>query len=247
MTDALPRVWASEPGSFVADAAATVAREIKHSIAERGHCRVALAGGGTPRPIYEAMARRTDIDWAAVSFIWGDERGVGPDDDSSNYRMACRAWLDHIDVPKQAVVRIEGERPAEAARSVFEQALGETPIDVVLLGMGGDGHTASLFPGDPASDQVGARVVVTQSPVPPTTRISLSMRAINEAHVVLMFVTGQGKAARLAEVWVQLQTTAPLLPAARVRPDSGNLHWLLDRAAAQQLPQDRVQDPRTQL
>jgi len=245
MADALPCVWSSDARSFVADAADRVAREMKLSIAERGHCRLALAGGGTPRPIYEALAQRTDIDWTAVSFVWGDERAVGPDDESSNYRMACRAWLDRIDVPKQQVLRIEGERPAEEARAAFEQALGDAPVDVVLLGMGGDGHTASLFPGDPGSE-LDTRVVVTQSPVPPTTRISMSMRTINEARAVLMFVTGEGKAARLAEVWAQAQTTTPQLPAARVRPRSGNLHWLVDHAAAQQLPQDRVQDPRTQ-
>lgn len=231
-----PKIVVSEPEVFVADAADAVAALIVASIDTRGRCRLVLAGGNTPRPIYEALAKRSDIAWSNVEFLFGDERAVGPHDPASNYRMAREALFDRVGVTADSVARIEGERDAMEARETYDAVVATAPLDVVLLGMGGDGHTASLFPGDVPQGPEGSRVVVSQSPIAPTTRISLSMRAINDAAQVVMLVTGAGKATRLAEVLAQRDSAAPGFPAAAVRPAPGELTWLVDRPAAAELP-----------
>ena len=218
---------------YVEQAAAVIADAIADAIDARGHCRVALAGGSTPRPIYEALATRTDIEWSAVTLLWGDERAVGPDDPASNYRMACRALIDRVD--GATAIRIEGERPPAEACAEYARRLGDAPLDVVVLGMGGDGHTASLFPGDTLGEP-GQRVVITTSPVPPTTRISLSMATINAARAVVFLVRGADKAERVAEVFAQRRSGRGPLPAAAVAPTAGSLTWILDAAAAAALP-----------
>jgi len=233
---ALPDIAVSEPERFVDEAATEIAAAIGDSIAARGGCRLALAGGGTPKPIYAALAQRDDIDWRRVRFFWGDERAVGPDDPSSNFRMVREALLDPIEASDDQAFRIRGEAEPEQAASDYEAMLGDAPMDLVLLGMGGDGHTASLFPGDPGVDERERRVVVTTSPVAPTTRISMTFRAIDEAHRVIVLVAGAGKADRLAEVWHQLSSGQPSLPVARVAPGPGRLQWRLDEPAASKLP-----------
>lgn len=230
----LPEVIVSEPDRFVTEAADAIAGAIAESIAARGSCRIALAGGGTPRPIYVALAGRDDVDWSRVRFFWGDERAVGPDHDSSNYRMVRVALLDVIGAPADRVFRIRGEADPQAAAAEYEALLGDAPLDLVLLGMGGDGHTASLFPGDPGLEVADRRVVVTTSPVAPKTRISLTSAAIDQARWVIMLVAGAGKAERLAEVWAQMSADDPSLPAARIAPQ--RLQWRIDRPAAAALP-----------
>ncbi len=240
----LPSLWVSESSQFVHDAAGAIAVEIERCIALRRRCRLALAGGGTPRPIYEALARSPTLDVESVEFLWSDERAVGPTDASSNYRMAREAWLDRVGVSEAQCLPVHGERTPSDARAMFERDLGQQPIDVLLLGMGADGHTASLFPGDDASSDIQARVIVTNSPVSPTTRISLSLRAINEARVVLVLVAGASKSERIIDVWRQIEAGSPQLPLAAVCPQGGALHWLLDKPAAQHLPEQRFQDPK---
>ena len=217
--------------------ARVIAERIAHCIKERGNCRFALAGGATPRPIYERLAQADlagTIDWARVQVFWGDERCVGPDDEMSNYRMAYTALLAHVPVTEANVHRIEGERgPAEAARR-YAETLGDQPLDLVLLGMGGDGHTASLFP-DAPDLATAERVIPTHSPVAPVDRVSISLRAINGAREVYLVVSGADKAERLAEVLQQIESGEPILPAAHVQPQSGLLYWLIDAAAAQHL------------
>ncbi|MBL4685833.1 MAG: 6-phosphogluconolactonase [Nannocystaceae bacterium] len=235
----LPTVLVSTADRFVSAAADAIATRIANVIEARGRCRLVLAGGGTPRPIYEALVGREDVAWSAVDFFWGDERAVGPDHEQSNYRMAREALLDPLGVSDAHVFRIEGERSAAEACDAYAVTLGDSPLDVVLLGMGGDGHTASLFPGDPASVEMTAAVVVTLSPKPPAVRISLSLSTINAAKHVVLLVAGSGKAERLAQVWREL-ADGPQLPAARVRPTDGELLWLLDDAAAAALPQQVI-------
>lgn len=221
-------VWVRAAADHLADV--IVAR-----VQATGGCRLALAGGSTPAPVYERLAADTRVPWAQVTFFFGDERAVGPDDDASNYAMARRTLLDPLGVPDQRIARIEGERdPAQAARH-YETRLGDVPLDLVLLGMGGDGHTASLFPGSDGHD-ASRRVVVTQSPVPPTTRLSLTYAAIAAAQQAVFLVRGEGKAARLAEVHAQRHGESPTLPAARVHDRTGFATWLLDDAAAALLP-----------
>lgn len=233
----LPTVLVSPEDRFVSAAADAIATRIASVIEARGRCRLVLAGGGTPRPIYEALACREQLAWSEVDFFWGDERAVGPDHEQSNYRMAREVLLEPLGVSDAHVFRIEGERPAAEACDAYVATLGDSPLDVVLLGMGGDGHTASLFPGDPASVEMTASVVVTNSPKPPAVRISLSLPTLNAAKHVIVLVAGSGKADRLAQVWRELANGPRQLPVARVRPTDGELLWLLDDAAAAALPQ----------
>jgi len=206
-------------------AADVVAEDLRAAVEARGTARIALAGGSTPRPVYQALATR-DLPWAKVEVFFGDERAVPPDDPESNFAMAHASLLSHV--PAGRVERIEGEREDAVARYV--EALGSAPLDLVLLGMGDDGHTASLFPessGDP-----DARVVRTESPKPPPQRISLGLRALNEARRALFLVTGAAKSRRVQEVL----ETGSALPAAKILGAS----WLLDEAAASALQKATV-------
>ncbi len=230
----LPEVVVSAPNRFVAEAADAIADAIAESIAARGMCRIALAGGSTPRPIYVALAARADVDWSRVRFFWGDERAVGPDHDASNYRMVRIALLGAIGATDDQVFRIRGEADPQQAALEYDALLGDTPLDLVLLGMGSDGHTASLFPGDRGLEVTDRRVVVTTSPVAPATRLSLTFATIDRAHHVIMLVAGASKSDRLAEVWRQLASGSPTLPAARIAPQ--RLQWRLDQPAAAALP-----------
>ncbi len=223
--------------ALVEAVARLIAKRIMEQVEERGNCRLALAGGNTPRPVYQRLAQADlagTIEWTHVHVFWGDERCVPSNDDASNYRMAYSALLAHVPVTEANVHRIEGERgPAEAARR-YAETLGDQPLDVVLLGMGSDGHTASLFP-DAPDLATAERVIPTHSPVAPVDRVSISLRAINGAREVYLLVSGADKAERLAEVLQQIESGEPTLPTARVQPRSGLLYWLTDAAAAQEL------------
>jgi 6-phosphogluconolactonase len=200
-----------------------------------GPFRLALAGGSTPKRLYERLAARDDIDWSTVEVFWGDERVVPANDANSNYRVARELLLDRVGIPPERVHRIETERGAEDAAAHYGALLGDDPLHLVLLGMGGDGHTASLFPGGVST---GAPVLVTTSPVPPAVRVTLSLGSINGAEEVLLMVAGSTKAERLAEA--RAQQRAPddplLLPVARVRPE--RLTWMVDQEAARFLAID---------
>ncbi len=223
--------------ALVESAARLIAERIMQHVEERGNCRLALAGGTTPRPVYQRLAQadlaRT-IDWAHVHFFWGDERCVRPDDDASNYRMAYSELLSHVPVIESNVHRIEGERGSIAAARRYVEILGNQPLDLLMLGMGAEGHTASLFPDTPDL-ATSERVIPTLSPGAPVDRVSISLREINEAREVHLLVSGADKAERLDEVLQQIKAGRPTLPAARVQPRSGLLFWLTDAAAAQQL------------
>ncbi|HYH43598.1 MAG TPA: 6-phosphogluconolactonase [Burkholderiales bacterium] len=226
----------TDRAAFVEAAAADTIELMAAAIASRGACRIALGGGSTPRPVYERIAQAgpaEGIDWTRVHIFFGDERCVPPEHEASNYRMAKEAMVDRIDRERAPRVhRITGEAPpAEAARA-YAAELGESPLDICLLGMGGDGHTASLFPGRPEAAERTARVVAARSPVTPVDRVSLTLRAINEARAVRFWVTGEDKATRVAEVLREIASGEPALPAAQVQPASGELAWFLDEAAA---------------
>ena len=226
-----PEIQVMPEGRFAELAARRIADAIERAVEARGGCRLALAGGSTPEPVYRALAAIEGVPFAAVDVFFGDERAVPPDDSASNYGMARRALLDGLAVPPRAVHRIEGERGAPDAARAYAEVLGDTPLDVTLLGMGGDGHTASIFPGA-ETPREGPRVIATTSPSPPHSRVSLSLGAINESRSVYFLVAGARKAARLAQVRSQIGRGEGALPAARVVPASGRLVWLLDRAAA---------------
>lgn len=234
---------AADEAATVAALAERVVAEIAAAIGARGRCRLALAGGSTPRPLYDRLAAGLGgpVDWAAVEIFFGDERCVPPEDPASNYRMAREALLDRVAVPEAQIHRIEGERPPEEAAAAYAGRLGLAPLDVVLLGLGEDGHTASLFPGTPGLRQETRPVVVTVSPAPPAARISLSLRALCAARCALFLATGARKAAPFARVAAEAAREAaggaPAdLPAAMVRPAGGAPGFYLDAAAARESP-----------
>jgi 6-phosphogluconolactonase len=231
----------------VAEAAARFVVDVaRQAILARGAFRIALAGGSTPRATYERLAEpglAAEVDWARVEVFFGDERMVPPGDTASNYRMACQALLDRVPLAPGGVRRIPGELDPAVAAEQYAAELGDRPLDLVLLGMGDDGHVASLFPGGPELGSGGRRVVRSHSPLPPASRVSLSLGAIDEAGHVAVIVTGAAKAARVAQVFAERASGAPALPAARLAPHEGSLHWFLDAAAASLLDL-QPKDPR---
>jgi 6-phosphogluconolactonase len=205
---------------------------------------VALSGGSTPRALHERLARqhRGDVDWERVFVFWGDERYVPPDDAESCYRMARETLLDHVPIPAANIFLVPtvGSTPEAAARAYAETltaALGATPrFDLVFLGMGPDGHTASLFPGQPEVRAPSGELVVAvhDAPKPPPTRLSCTYRVLNAAANVVFLVGGADKAAALRDV-LRGPPDVARLPAQGVRPEAGALAWLVDAAAASRL------------
>jgi len=224
--------------SLASGAAEELVDCVERAIGERGLCRMAMAGGSTPRPVYRLVAGpdlAARIEWERVHVFWGDERCVPPTDRASNYRMVHDELLAQVPIPKRNIHRIEGERSPDDAARRYEETLGDEPLDVVLLGMGSDGHTASLFPDTPGLGRHKERVIATVAPAAPVHRVSLTTRAINEAAAVRFWISGAAKAEPVAKVFRQIEGGAPRIPAARVQPPSGNLLWLLDDDAAARL------------
>lgn len=236
------RVEADAPSAAEA-LARWLATEIRSCVQRKGRCRVALSGGSTPRLLFARLAEpdlAADIPWEAVHVYWSDERCVAPDDPSSNYAMAKDALIDRVPLLPGHVHPVDGTLPPALAADAYAALLGSEPLDIVLLGMGGDGHTASLFPGGPELQDETRTVIATRSPVAPADRVSLTLRSINRADRVVFLVVGADKAAMVARVMSGgAQATegdgAPSLPAARVRPTTGSLHWYLDQVAASAL------------
>jgi 6-phosphogluconolactonase len=214
------------------------------AITARGVFNVALAGGSTPKAAYALLANppyRSLVEWKHVRFFFGDERCVPPDHPDSNYRTACETLFAPLDIPDTNVFRMRGEDEPGAAAAAYAQTLtrelGTTPVfDLVLLGMGADGHTASLFPGAPPDDGTTALVQVRTAPatMPITNRLTLTPRVINAARKVVVAVTGASKAEKLAQALngAYDPTTCPVQI---VRPASGRCTWLTDEAAATML------------
>lgn len=213
---------------FVNDAVALIEREAQAAIAERGAFSLALSGGNTPKPVYAALAARP-LDWSKVLITFGDERCVPPDDARSNYRMARESFLDHAPIPAENVLRLRGELdPAEAARA-YEAELraraggGTFRHDLILLGMGDDGHTASLFPGTPALAERERLIVENFVPKVDMWRLTFTYPLLDAARHVCFLVNSQGKDAVLDEVFSGKSD----YPSAKVAPTDGRLTWLL--------------------
>jgi 6-phosphogluconolactonase len=226
-------------------AARELARLLRESVKRRGSAHIALAGGGTPRAAYELLAGLLP-DWSAVELWYGDERCVGPEDPESNHRLVVESLLSRIPGTPPCEHRIRGELGAEEAARAYEQELrsrippataprpshGEPPsmpvLDVALLGIGEDGHTASLFPGHPeVSEEDGALcLAVHDAPKPPPDRVTLSVAALRAARHSLLLATGSAKVDALAAA---LAGPDPRVPASLLA--SGRLHVIADDAA----------------
>lgn len=227
-------------------AAEEVIRAANEAVLARGRFTIALSGGNTPRSLYKLLTAngRSSLPWDRMFFFFGDERHVPPGDPESNYRMANEAMLSKIPVAAGNVFRVAGENPdASAAAALYEQTLrqffalapGEFPsLDLILLGLGPDGHTASLFPGTAALQEKSRLVVANWVEKFKTSRITFTLPVLNAAHCVAFLVSGTDKAPALKAV---LEGDAPgeQYPAKLVKPDNGKLIWMVDGAAASEL------------
>jgi len=230
-------------------AADWIATAVADAIAARGVARIAISGGSTPRRAFELLADpnqpfRDRIDWAHLSLFWVDERCVPPEDKDSNYRMTREALLSKVPLPEQNIHRMEGELDPEEAAARYESALrtqfrlegAEVPrFDLIQLGMGDDGHTASLFPHSAALDSMMRLAVANHVQAKDSWRITLTWPVINHARKVFFLVQGEAKAGVLHDVF-QGAYRPETWPSQLIRPGSGELFLLLDAAAASQLP-----------
>lgn len=225
------------------------ARKVQEAVATRGVARVAISGGSTPVPTFELLADPSQpflstIPWDKLFLYWVDERCVPPTHPDSNYGVAKKVLLDKVPLPEANIFRMEGELEPEEAAAKYESYLrnsmklegAESPaFDLVALGMGDDGHTASLFPHTDGLNAIGQLVIANHVPQKDTWRISLTWPVINQAREVVFEVEGAKKTDVLAEV-----LTGPRdperLPSQLIRPSNGKLLFLLDEAAAAKLP-----------
>ena len=228
-----------DPERAAAAAAHAIAARIGERVRQASAFSLVLAGGTTPRRAYEILAtEHASLPWASVHVFFGDERCVPPDHPDSNYGVAKAALLDRVPIPPANVHRIPGELGAGTAAGAYERDLrrylGEAPrpaFDLVLLGMGEDGHTASLFPGNPALQEASRWAVPVETEAKaPRRRVSLSLPALSAAKEVYFLVTGAGKCAALAEILRDGDAAAARFPAAAVRAD--RIVWFVDAAAA---------------
>jgi len=236
-----------DPQSVYAHAAEEIAHFSGEDICTHAEFTIALSGGSTPAAIYELLATRfkLSVDWKEVQFWWGDERCVPPDDRHSNYAMANRTLLSHLELRPEQVHRMHGElTPAEAARayehelrSAFSLADGEFPrFGLVMLGLGDNRHTLSLFPGHKAAiEETRKLVVADEVEATPRPRITFTPPVANHAQRAMFVATGKEKAEAVRDVIAGPHD--PLkFPAQIIAPADGDLIWLLDRAAASLLP-----------
>jgi 6-phosphogluconolactonase len=230
-----------------AAAAERFARRCVRVVADRGECAIALAGGDTPRALYARLAfepLRSRIPWSQVRVFWGDERGVPPQDPRSNFRMAQEALLSRLPIPDHRIHRMPAERAdAEAAAEEYAAVLREhlpaaadgwPQLDLVLLGLGEDGHTASLFPGAPVLRETRRLVVAYPVPHLGMSRMTLTLPVLNHAAEVMFLVSGAQKAQAL---WAVLEgpRDPDRVPAQGIRPVAGAVVWIVDAAAASRL------------
>jgi 6-phosphogluconolactonase len=232
----------SAPGALCSAAAEDFFQLVIATLAKRPMCNVSLSGGSTPKSLNALIAQRAaeddslhGIDWKRVHFFFGDERCVPPVHPDSNYRMVRETLLSRGTFPESNIHRIQTELEPEAAAKQYEEELrnhfgGMPAFDLNWLGMGPDGHTASLFPGTPAVNEGPKLAVANFVPKLDMTRVTLTFPVFNAARKVQFLVTGGDKTAMVKKIWVDGEK----FPAGEIRP-AGNLEWLLDVAAATDL------------
>ena len=228
------------PDELARAAAEQFAALSKEAIADHGVFSAALAGGSTPQAMYEILATieyAQKVDWERVHVFWSDERAVPPDHQDSNYGMARAAMLDYVSIPIENIHRILGEAKPQDAAQAYQKTIssffgsGMTSFDLILLGMGDDGHTASIFPGSMAVHEEMLLVMACFVEKLAAWRITFTPRLINAAKNVTILVSGERKARRLRQVLAG-PYQPEMLPAQVVRPHQGKLRWLIDNAAA---------------
>ena len=230
-----------DSAALVAGTADFIIEEAVRSIAERGRFTIALAGGNTPRPVYERLATpeyADRIDWNRVYIYFGDERCVPPEDLRSNYQMALAALCAHVPIPPGNIFRMRGEETPDQAALAYESQLRTNlagdGLDLVLLGMGDNGHTASIFPGLAAVTETARWALAQYVEVMGMWRVTLTPVVINAARTIVFLASGTVKAEVLQRV-LHGPYDPVVLPSQVIRPLHGKLHWLVDQAAAAQL------------
>lgn len=233
-----PEVIIVPDGLTLADTAAERIEDLAVASTPSAPAAISLAGGSTPRAAYQRLGSRC-APWARLRIFFGDERCVPPDDEGSNYRMVREALLDRVPLLPEQVHRIHGElEPADAAAAAEAALRAEFPdqdtprLDLCVLGIGVDGHTASLFPGGPELDEHDRLMVAVHRPdLPQPWRVSMTMRLINASKRVIFVADDAAK----ADVVARAIAGDPALPAGLVRPDQGTLTWIITEATAAKL------------
>jgi 6-phosphogluconolactonase len=237
------------PGQLVAchdaaqvarESATRIARELRSAIAKNGHANIALSGGDTPRAAYTLLAKESDLDWTKVNVFWVDERAVPPGDDRSNYHWGKATLVDSASIAPDRVHRMVAESPdPDAAAREYEKAIrarveldgdGIPAFDVLVMGIGEDGHTASLFPGDKTLDERDRWVVAVNASGAREARMTLTPPVIEHARQIFVIVVGVGKRPALERIW-SAQGDLSVTPARLFRLCRGVVTWLIDKAA----------------
>ena len=234
-------VTRKDGAGVAAEAAKRIAAGIKAALASRGRASLALSGGNTPRDAYATLAKEPGIDWSKVQIFWVDERAVGPTDDRSNYRWAKATLLDAIKIPAECVHRMPSDAPSlEAAAKDYEKAIashverdsgGVPAFDVVTLGVGEDGHTASLFPGDPTVDVTDRLVAAVPAKPGREARLTLTRPVLQHARDILVLAVGAAKREPLSRAWAP-QGNLHDTPSRLLLDARGSVTWILDTVAA---------------
>jgi 6-phosphogluconolactonase len=228
--------------------------QVEQAAKERGLFLAALNGGSTPQRLFQLIRdqKNKQIDWKAVHLFWGDERCVPSEDSESSYGQARNLLLSHVNIPDGNILRIKGELgPLEASKDYaitlrsFATPPAEWPrFDLVLLGMGEDGHTASLFPGSPVVTSSSTLAVTAHYQDRPAQRVTLTPPVFNSARLILFMAVGGNKALTLSKV-INNKNQPELYPAQRISPTDGRLIWLVDEAAASRLPKSLLKEERS--
>lgn len=231
-----------DPNELAALAAQRIVQAIQARLQASEHFSLVLSGGSTPESLYRRLAHLPigEIDWARLHLFWGDERCAPPDHPDSNYQMTRRALLEHVRVPPEQIHRMRGELPPEEAARAYAKELaqffgdGPPQFDLILLGMGADGHTASLFPHSQALKESKRWVVANHVSAQQSWRITLTVPAINTGREILFLVRGADKANTLQRV-LEGPFQPDELPAQYIQPTTQPALWLVDAGAASQL------------
>jgi 6-phosphogluconolactonase len=236
-----------DANAFAHHAAQVFAEQIKAAVDARGVARIAISGGNTPKPVFKLLAGgdfKGSVPWDKLQLFWVDERCVPPTDKDSNYGMTKAAFLDAVPIKSENLIRMEGELEPEEAAARYESVIRNTmrlegaelpTFDLIALGMGDDGHTASLFPHTAGLHELGRIVIANHVPQKDTWRLTLTSPVINQARNVIFMIQGADKADVLQKVFLG-DYDPETYPSQLIRPATGKITLVLDKAAAAKLP-----------